>query len=517
MRPRRALWLLAAAAAVLIATGTVTLLMVRPGRIKTRVERVVSSHLHLTTTIKDLSIHFRTRAVLEASGVEIRVPARPDLPPFIAIERLSVEANPFRLATEIVRGRVQLVHVEGLRITIPPGETKHEVMPTGRSVDESRSTVIIGQLIAHDALLTILRRKSGDAPLVFHIHVLDMHELGFDRAIPFHAELTNPIPTGEVVSQGSVGPWHTAPSDLPIDGDYAFRHADLGTIRAIGGMMTSDGHYQGTLDELRVVGTTNTPDFNLDIGGKPAPLSTSFTAVVDGSSGTTHLETVEAKLFHTKIHAAGDIVNVPGPAGFAITIRARIEHGQIEDVLSLAMSSGRPPCVGDVSLEATIRLPAGTTPVRDRLTADGQFSLRNVRFTDGPIEEKFEALSRRGQGRSDDPAEPTGRLTSSLAGAFQMAAREIWLPEVRLDVPGASVVLSGTYALPTQELSFEGALRLQASLSDAVGGFKSVFVKPFDWLFRRDGAGAVIPIRIQGTRDHPTFGVRVAAALRRGR
>ena len=34
---------------------------------------------------------------------------------------------------------------------------------------------------------------------------------------------------------------------------------------------------------------------------------------------------------------------------------------------------------------------------------------------------------------------------------------------------------------------------------------------------RRDGAGAVIPIRIQGTRDHPTFGVRVAAALRRGK
>jgi hypothetical protein len=66
-------------------------------------------------------------------------------------------------------------------------------------------------------------------------------------------------------------------------------------------------------------------------------------------------------------------------------------------------------------------------------------------------------------------------------------------------------------------MAFEGQLRTQASLSDVVGGFKSVFIKPFDWLFRRDGAGAVIPIRIEGTRDHPQFGVRIGAALTRGK
>jgi hypothetical protein len=515
MRRRRALWFLAAATLGLIASGA-ALFLVRPGRIKTRVERVVSERLQLTTTIRDLSVHLRTRAVLEAAGIEVRVPSRPDLPPFISIDRLTVEANPFRLATEIIRGRVQLVHVEGLRIAIPPGEAKHEVMPSGQGDHQSRSTVIIGELIAHDALLTILRRNPGDAPLVFQIHALDMHELGFDRAIPFHAELTNPIPTGEVVSQGTVGPWQTAPSDLPIAGDYAFRHADLGTIRSIGGTLTSEGHFNGTLDELRVIGTTKTPDFNLDIGGRPAPLSTSFTAVVDGSNGTTHLETVEAKLFRTTIHADGDIVNMPGPAGFAITIRARIERGRIEDVLELAMPTG-PPLVGDVSLESTLHLPAGATPVRDRLTADGRFTLRHVRFTDGPIEQKVEALSRRGRGQDNDQAESAGRVMSSVAGAFRLAAREIWLPDVSFEVPGASIALSGTYELPTQAMSFEGDLRLQASLSSAVGGFKSVLVKPFDWLFRRDGAGAVIPIRIQGTRDHPEFGVRVAAVLRRGK
>jgi hypothetical protein len=508
-------WLVAPATLGLIASGATLLLLLRPGHIKTRAERVVSNHLHLTTTVKDLSLHFRTRAVLEASGIEVRVPDHADLPPFISIDRLSVEANPFRLATELIRGRVQLVQVEGLRITIPPGNAKHEVMTSWGGAPQSRSSVIIDQLIAHEAVLTILRRKAEDAPLVFQIHALDMRELGFDRAIPFRAELTNPIPTGEVISQGAIGPWQTAPSDLPIDGDYAFRHADLDTVRGIGGMLTSDGHYQGTLDSLRVVGTSNTPDFNLDIGGRSVPLSTAFTAIVDGSNGTTHIEAVDATLFHTTIHAAGDVLNQGRPAGFSVSLHARIQHGRIEDVLNLAMHSGRPPIVGDVSLESTIRVPAGHTPLRDRLEADGQFTLIEVHFTDGQVEQKVEALNRRGQGNGHD--ETAGRVASKVTGAFRLASREIWLPDVSFQVPGASVVLSGTYGLPTQAMSFEGELRMQASLSSAVGGFKSVFFKPFDWLFRRDGAGAVIPIRIQGTREHPEVGLRVGAALRRGK
>jgi hypothetical protein len=49
MRRRRAFWFLAGATAVLLASGATILLLVRPARIKARVERVVSSHLHLRT------------------------------------------------------------------------------------------------------------------------------------------------------------------------------------------------------------------------------------------------------------------------------------------------------------------------------------------------------------------------------------------------------------------------------------------------------------------------------------
>ena len=52
---------------------------------------------------------------------------------------------------------------------------------------------------------------------------------------------------------------------------------------------------------------------------------------------------------------------------------------------------------------------------------------------------------------------------------------------------------------------------MEATVSEAVGGFKSIFIKPFNALFRKEGAGAVVPIKITGTREEPKFGVRFGA------
>ena len=81
-------------------------------------------------------------------------------------------------------------------------------------------------------------------------------------------------------------------------------------------------------------------------------------------------------------------------------------------------------------------------------------------------------------------------------------------------MPGADVALHGTYTVATGGLDFRGTLRMQATVSQAVGGFKSIFLKPFDALFRKDGAGAVLPIRISGTRLAPKFGVERMKAIR---
>ena len=57
------------------------------------------------------------------------------------------------------------------------------------------------------------------------------------------------------------------------------------------------------------------------------------------------------------------------------------------------------------------------------------------------------------------------------------------------EVPGARIALNGSYALSNEALDFRGTLRMKATVSQAVGGFKSIFIKPFDALFRKDGIG----------------------------
>jgi len=76
-------------------------------------------------------------------------------------------------------------------------------------------------------------------------------------------------------------------------------------------------------------------------------------------------------------------------------------------------------------------------------------------------------------------------------------------------VPGATIVLNGTYNLRGEDLDFNGHLRMQAKLSQTVTGAKSFFLKAVDPFYAKNGAGSVLSISISGKRDSPTIGVSV--------
>jgi hypothetical protein len=78
------------------------------------------------------------------------------------------------------------------------------------------------------------------------------------------------------------------------------------------------------------------------------------------------------------------------------------------------------------------------------------------------------------------------------------------------------VQVGGSYDLDREGLQFDGTVRMKATISQAAGGgIKSVLLKVVDPLFRRDGAGAVVPITIRGTRSEPKFGLDVGRTVRR--
>jgi hypothetical protein len=73
--------------------------------------------------------------------------------------------------------------------------------------------------------------------------------------------------------------------------------------------------------------------------------------------------------------------------------------------------------------------------------------------------------------------------------------------------------MQGTYGLKNENIDFRGELRLDAKLSETTSGLKSFLLKLVDPLFKTKDAGAVIPIRLSGTPDKPSFGVEVGRVL----
>ena len=74
-------------------------------------------------------------------------------------------------------------------------------------------------------------------------------------------------------------------------------------------------------------------------------------------------------------------------------------------------------------------------------------------------------------------------------------------------MPGTRVNLDGTYSLDGNQFDFHGHARFDAKLSNMVGGWKSILLKPVDPFFSKHGAGTEVPIKITGTKSEPHFGL----------
>ena len=99
-------------------------------------------------------------------------------------------------------------------------------------------------------------------------------------------------------------------------------------------------------------------------------------------------------------------------------------------------------------------------------------------------------------------------LQISLQGTFKMGAGDITFSRLSFSVPGADINLLGNYSVDSGQLNFRGKLATQAKLSQMVTGPKSFFLKAVDPFFKgQNGKGAVVPIKIGGTKDHPAFGL----------
>ena len=420
------------------------------------------------------------------------------------------------------------VQIKGLNINLPPKSHPihfalgdHVSQPSNEN--QPLLTFRVDEVVCTNARLVHEPDAPGKEPLDFFISYLKLTEktrnggITSQEGMNFDAKLINPRPVGAIQSTGSFGPWQVDdPGASAVAGNYRFDNANLGDFKGIAGTLNSTGRYEGTLRNIQVDGEADVPNFSLSEFGNSMALHTRFHATVDGTNGDTWLDPVDATLGHSQFTVQGKIVrvledvpgSVPHSLGHQIDLKVNIPQGRIEDFTRLASHDPTPLLTGVLTLNADLQIPPGTNPAHRRMTMKGRFALDEAQFTNSSVKGRVRELSLRGQGKLEELKAPDPiDVSAHIQSDFQVVRAVISFPDLDFNVPGAEIDLKGTFALDGGPLDFIGNARMQATISKMVGGWKGFLLKAADPFFKKDGAGADIPIHIGGTDRNPKIGI----------
>ena len=520
MKLKTAAWVAAAVVGTLVVLTIAAAAGSRTEPLRRLVVATLEDRLDSHVELEAFSVDLFPVVTVQGTGLTLRLRtvADPAVPPLIQIDSFTVHCG----IVDLLRRPRRFKHVtlEGLVVNIPPGGLKKNGNPVAsgfsRKEDSPKeSPIIVDELLADGALLRIIPRREGKQPKEFAIHALTMRSLGIAEQMPFTATLTNPLPKGQIETSGTFGPWQKDdPGATPLGGIYSFQNADLGTIKGIGGTLNSKGAFGGALERISVKGETHVPDFHLTISDQPVALSASFETLVDGTDGDTYLHEVNAQFGHTSLTAKGAVTGTKGVTGRNVKLTVHIKEGRIEDLLRLAVKGGKPLLVGRVALLTDFELPPGDRDVIEKLRLAGTFDVDAAKFTDAVIQKKLSAMSHRARGR--DAAAQAENVVSDLSGRFRLRDGSLSFSDLSFGLPGALVQLHGSYGLRSEAIALDGTLRMEATISQAAGGgIKGFLLKIVDPIFRKKGAGALVPIRIRGTREKPEFGLDVGKIFKK--
>ena len=140
----------------------------------------------------------------------------------------------------------------------------------------------------------------------------------------------------------------------------------------------------------------------------------------------------------------------------------------------------------------------------------GDFTLKQIHFTNPDLQDKVDMLSLRAEGRPKEAKPGAEDVDSHMTGTFQMADGKLNLQALNYEMPGATVSMTGVYTLDGRTFDFTGKVRTKAKLSQMVASrWKSWMLKVADPFFHKNGAGAEIPMKVTGTNTAPKFGLDI--------
>jgi len=492
----------------LLATGLIILHRSRaPIENFIRANIVAALRQHFASDVQLAALHISIYPRLHVVGEGLVMRAKeqdPDAPPLISVHKFILNG-----ALREVFKAVPHFHsltLDRLEMHIPAHRGERVPAKTNSS---GKFSFVIDEVLTSDAEIDLLRAKVEKPTLVFAIHKLKLTNFQPNEPAAFHATLRNPRPIGEIAVDGELGPWDfKEPSQSPLSGQYEYSHADLGTFPGISGLLSSRGEFSGVLDYISVKGTTEIPDFAVAAGGHPMRLTTEFDAIVDGTNGNTYLKSVNAHFLRTTLLISGEIAKNAGQEDRGISLKVRSQSARVEDLLTIAVKSPNPLLTGDATLNTTVnlRLHQGQN-IFDRLDVAGRFGITTAKFTSDETQDKINRFSQKSLGQPNVTA--NGDAVSDMNGNFTLKDGLMSFSSLQFAVAGAAVKLNGNYDVRGESMDFHGTLRMDAKLSQTTTGAKSILLKFVDPFFAKDGAGALLPIKIQGSRANPSFGLEL--------
>src|SRR6266851_4287751 len=511
-RRRRGVWGWVAVSlliAVIVVAAIAELMMHRAEPIlKGRVIETLSTRFD--SRVEMDGFHVSVLKGLEVSGDGLRIFAPDDVvaagakDPLISLGHFSFHTSLRGLFVKPMH--VDTVYVTGMAINIPPREMREQGPKRERKAGKIK--ILVDKIVCDDSHLIIGTAKPDRAPKDFALGHIVMHNVGPDAPWNYDATLVNAIPRGDIHAKGTFGPWvNESPGDSTVTGKYTFERADLNTIKGIGGVLSSVGEFKGQVNRIEVDGTTETPDFSLDTANHKMPLHTRYHAIVDGTSGDTYLQPVEARLGGSEFTCEGAIINVKGQ-GHIIDLDVDVPNGRIQDFLELGVKTQPAVMTGRIGMKTKLHIRPGDESVMRKLGLRGRFTLRGIHFTNPEVQDKVDMLSLRAQGDPKEAKPGAEDVRSRMQGQFVMENGRLRLRDLVYTWPGATVRLGGVYSLDGNECDFSGKVRTDAKLSQMVASkWKSLLLKPVDPFFKKNGAGAEIPVKVTGTKGAPKFGL----------
>jgi hypothetical protein len=180
-------------------------------------------------------------------------------------------------------------------------------------------------------------------------------------------------------------------------------------------------------------------------------------------------------------------------------------QARIDDLLRLFVQAKRPPMSGSVTLRAHVEVPPGDDRFLKKLKLQGHFGIQSGAFSNPATQKGVDQLSAGALGQKDPPDPET--VLTDLTGQVDAVEGIAKFADLSFGVPGASARMHGSYNLLNYKIDLRGQMRVDSKISNAAQGGKALLLKMIEPFLKKKKKGEIVPVRISGNYQHPSFGL----------